>query len=993
MKLYILLLTISVPLIFLIGYPHEEKPHHPDVSDFNKSERVQNNFQVPEGFVVEEVFGNDEVGSVVAITFDNKGRMVLAKEFGEIVVMVPSGEGDFEQHVVSDQIINSQGIVYDGPDLIVTAIGPEGVGLYRVVDETGDGVGEHVELIANVNRRIEDHGPHAPIWGPDGKLYWMHANVSAIYDDPAPLSPVRRHHDASLLLRGGGFGGGFYRLPEGSVYRRGVARHVNRNEPVESSLDWELYVMGLRNAYDFSFNLIGELFTWDSDHEPDLEMPWFRQTYSYHLLPGGEYGYREGAAVHPEYYFDNAPVLEDLGRGSPTGITTYLAYNYPEEYWDAFLFADWSRGRIILSKMTKVGASYTPESETFVFGSPLNVTDVEVGPDGNVYFSLGGRNTNGGVYRVVYTGTDKKQRPEVNNRIDDVLTMIQPRSAFSRQMAVDIKEELGVDAWREELLRIAQNNREDTERRIRAIELLEVFGPGFSENELILLSNDSSWEIRAVAVYYLGIRSSAPVRKVLAGLLHDADTFVQRRAAEALMRTGLHPSVEAPLSATEHIFPLLESDDDALRFAGRILLRTINPNRWREDALRLTEYPVATEALLAYVQTVGDHQEMYNYGRILNRQLELLKANPSDEQLLDLVRLMQYSMTKDMGARNLPVVESSSRVTGGVIFVPGAGWFHSDQTEPDGTMGSASVRIENLYTEIGNGLMERFPSDDWRLNREITRVFAYLQTDGALDRILEELTHEQDRKQQIHYIDMAVRFEDGWTDTLIDQVTGWFVRAAQNGSGGWAIASMRSDFLNHIPDHHAEIASASIEQAQSSEGVSIAAGRELSEEEVDNLIFNPQALHGNPSNGVMAYFKAACASCHTMGPVGIQYGPDLTNIGQRFTREDLVRKLVNPSENIADQYLAMNIRKGDGTVVTGTILDENSQRVILQLPGGGEMTIPASDITSMEESDVSTMPDGLLGLLSNQEMRDLILFLVEGTSAVPDSVFQQFIGE
>jgi hypothetical protein len=114
--------------------------------------------------------------------------------------------------------------------------------------------------------------------------------------------------------------------------------------------------MGLRNAYDFSFNLIGELFTWDSDHEPDLEMPWFRQTYSYHLLPGGEYGYREGAAVHPEYYFDNAPVLEDLGRGSPTGITTYLAYNYPEEYWDAFLFADWSRGRIILSKMTKESA-------------------------------------------------------------------------------------------------------------------------------------------------------------------------------------------------------------------------------------------------------------------------------------------------------------------------------------------------------------------------------------------------------------------------------------------------------------------------------------------------------------------------------------------------------------------------------------------------------------------------------------------------------------
>ncbi|MEX2364258.1 MAG: HEAT repeat domain-containing protein [Balneolaceae bacterium] len=963
--------------------------------DFQLSENAvvpATDFQVPEGFIVEEVFGNDVVGSVVAITFDNQGRMVIAKEFGEIIVMIPGQDESYESRLVSDQIINSQGIVYDGPDLLVTAVGPEGVGLYRVVDENGDGTGERVELIESVNRRIEDHGPHAPIWGPDGKLYWIHANVSAIYDEPAPLSPVRKYHDASLLLRGGGFGGGFYRLPEGSVYRNDIANHVPA-EVSKNQSDWELYVMGLRNAYDFSFNLIGELFTWDSDHEPDLEMPWFRHTYSYHLQPGAEYGYREGAAVHPEYYFDNAPTLEDLGRGSPTGISTYLSYNYPEKYWDGMLFADWSRGRILLSQMTKDGATYSPESETFVFGAPLNVTDLDIGPDGNMYFTLGGRGTNGGVYRVVYTGNDSKQSPVVNNRIDEVLAMNQPRSSFSRQKAVDIKEELGETAWQNELSSVARNQQEDTERRIRAVELSEVFGPGLSEEVLISLTDDALWEVRATATYYLGMKSSDNVRQTLAKLLHDDDAFVQRRAAEALMRTGLQPSVEAPLSPVEDIFPLLASEDDALRFAGRILLRTVNPNRWRESALSLTDYPLVTETLLAYVQTIGNHQEMYSFNRILNRQLELLKDNPTDEQLLDLVRLLQYTMTKDMGVRNFPVIDSGSRVMGGVIYVPGEGWFHSDQTNPDGTMGSAFSTVINLYSEVGRSLLDRFPSDDWRLNREISRVFAYLQTQEALDQILAELSNEQDRKQQIHYIDMAVRFEDGWTDESIEQVTEWFTNAARNGPGGGAIASMRSDFLNNIPDQQALIASARIEEVQSQESVSFEAGQDLTEEQVESLIFNPQALHGDPSGGVLAYYKAACASCHTMGPIGIHYGPDLTDIGQRFTREDLVRSIVYPSENIADQFLGVNITRNNGSTVTGAILDENNQRIILQIPGGGEMNIPISEIESREVSGESTMPEGLLGILSNQEMRDLILFLMEGTSAVPDSVFQEFLQE
>lgn len=953
-------------------------------------------FMVPEGFTVEQVAGNDQVGSVVAFTFDNQGRMVIAKEFGDIVAMIPRDDGTYEQRLVSDQLTNSQGIVYDGPDLLATVIGPEGVGLYRAIDENGDARAERVELIESVNRRIEDHGPHAPIWGPDGLLYWMQANTAGIYEDPAPLSPVRKFHEASLLSDRGGF----YRTPEGKVYRNEIAKHAGTAgyEPSRPNYsDWELYSMGHRNAYDFAFNLIGELFTYDSDHEPDLDMPWYRSTRTNHILPGGEYGYREGAAVHPDYYFDNAPLLEDMERGSPTGVETYLAYNYPEKYWDAPLFADWSRGRILVSILTKEGAGYVPESSNFVFGTPLNVTDLEVGPDGNLYFTLGGRDTEGGIYRIIYNGPDTMERPQINNPIDEVLTLIQPRSAFSRQRANDIKEQIGNEVWQQELTTVAGNTLAELERRIRAIELMAVHGTGLSENLLRTLAGDSVWQIRATAAYYLGMRSTENARQILAGLLDDSDQFVQRRAAEGLMRTGLHPAMEAPVSPTEDIFPLLASKDASLRFAGRILLRTINTNLWREEILQLTEYPQVTEALLAYVQTVGDHQDMYNYSRILNRQYELLQANPSEEQLLDLVRLMQYSMTKDQGVRGFPLVESSSRVTGGVLFIPGEGWFNSDQIDPDGTGGSSfSGRSQNLYTQLGLRLLDRFPGSDWRLNRELARILAYLQTDGAVNDILAELQTESNQKQQIHYVDMVTRIEAGWNDQNIETMSNWFVNAAENGLGGGDIAEMRSRFISYIPDEQGEIVMARIEEAQPEGGFGGffgGGGSDMSEEDVQALIFDPENTHGNPAAGFVAFEKAACIACHTFGPVGISQGPDLTTINQRFNREDIVRSIVYPSEVIADQYEGVTVTLTDGSIIYGTIVQENNQELILQIPGGGEITIPASQIESQQTAEVSMMPSGLMNELSNQERRDLLLFLLEGPSAIADSTLERINNE
>ncbi len=151
----------------------------------------------------------------------------------------------------------------------------------------------------------------------------------------------------------------------------------------------QLVAGGLRNVYDLAFSPEGELFIHDSDMESDIGTTWYRPTRLCHVLPGGEYGWRSGWANWPEYYVDLLPAIADTGRSSPTGAVFYNHVMFPEPYRNALFLGDWSEGRILVAHLKPNGASYTANVETFLSGQPLNVTDLDVGPDGWLYFVTG----------------------------------------------------------------------------------------------------------------------------------------------------------------------------------------------------------------------------------------------------------------------------------------------------------------------------------------------------------------------------------------------------------------------------------------------------------------------------------------------------------------------------------------------------------------------------------------------------------------------------
>jgi putative heme-binding domain-containing protein len=267
-------------------------------------------------------------------------------------------------------------------------------GLYRVTDSDGDGQLDKVTQLRQLNGGGE-HGPHAILPHPDGKsLVVVHGNQTRLTRfDRTRVPPIwGEDHLLPRMPDGRGFMAGVLG-PGGAIYRV---------DP--EGKDWELLCVGFRNEYDAAFNKFGDLFTYDADMEWDFNTPWYRPTRVCLVASGSEFGWRNGTGKWPPYYPDSLPAVVDIGPGSPTGVTFGYGAKFPAKYQEALFICDWSYGKMYAVHLEPQGAGYRGTFEEFVSGAPLPLTDLVVHSDGAMYFAIGGRNTQSGLYRVTYVG-------------------------------------------------------------------------------------------------------------------------------------------------------------------------------------------------------------------------------------------------------------------------------------------------------------------------------------------------------------------------------------------------------------------------------------------------------------------------------------------------------------------------------------------------------------------------------------------------------------
>ena len=349
------------------------------------------------GFAAEMIYKVDKkkYGSWITLVFDNQGRLIVSDQgaAGVFRLTLPNiGEKFSESDIEKLNLKNSvQGFLFAFDHLYMVRFGT----LSRAPVSADGEIGPE-EVISELDGGGE-HGPHSAIVSEDCKsIYVIGGNMTRKPEHE--FSRIQRNWKNDVLLEHYAYGH--------NAGGKAPAGFVMKFSP--DGKQRELMNMGYRNPVDFCLNRHGEMFVYDADMEWDIGAPWYRPTRINHGVSGGENGWRATPQKWRKYYADSVGSVVDLGPGCPTGVIAGANAKFPTHYRDALLVCDWTFATMYSIHLTPKGSSYTAESREFLSNTKgsLPLTDVQIGPDGNMYFTVGGRGGQSYLYRVYYKGNE-----------------------------------------------------------------------------------------------------------------------------------------------------------------------------------------------------------------------------------------------------------------------------------------------------------------------------------------------------------------------------------------------------------------------------------------------------------------------------------------------------------------------------------------------------------------------------------------------------------
>lgn len=410
--------------------------------------------------------------------------------------------------------------------------------------------------------------------------------------------------------------------------------------------------------------------------------------------------------------------------------------------------------------------------------------------------------------------------------------------------------------------------------------------------------------------------------------------------------------------AVQEAWPYLDSEDRALRFAARVAIEWQDPAQWREKALQEKKPRAAIAALVALARASSKDEfhrkpsdpkpDSALQKRILDAlgQIDSKKLS-SDQDRLDLMRAYTLAFTR-FG-------------------------------KPDeSTRQKVLARFDNLY-----------PSPKRELNAELAPMLVYLESPTAASRLVQALNSSPTQEEQIDLARTLRVLKTGWTPQLREGYFSWFLKAA-NFKGGASLAGFLRDIRNDAIANLSDSEKTALKTILETKPVvkspleALTARPLVKEWKVDDLV--PMLERGlkqkrNFEHGRQLFGGAGCAACHRFDTEGASIGPDLTGVAGRFNVRDLLESVVEPSKEISDQYGAIVIKKKDGDVVVGRVgnLNGDELMVIENMFAPNDFTnVKRQDIESIQPSTTSMMPEGLLNYFKEEEIQDLIAYLLSG---------------
>ncbi len=122
---------------------------------------------------------------------------------------------------------------------------------------------------------------------------------------------------------------------------------------------------------------------------------------------------------------------------------------------------------------------------------------------------------------------------------------------------------------------------------------------------------------------------------------------------------------------------------------------------------------------------------------------------------------------------------------------------------------------------------------------------------------------------------------------------------------------------------------------------------------------------------------AACKNCHRIGNVGVNLGPDLSQIGKKYPRHQLLEQILEPSKFMEPNFVPYLLETSDGRILSGLLAEQTERRVVLVDARNQRHTVARKDIELLVRQQKSLMPDLLVRDMTAQEVADLLAFLAQ----------------
>lgn len=131
---------------------------------------------------------------------------------------------------------------------------------------------------------------------------------------------------------------------------------------------------------------------------------------------------------------------------------------------------------------------------------------------------------------------------------------------------------------------------------------------------------------------------------------------------------------------------------------------------------------------------------------------------------------------------------------------------------------------------------------------------------------------------------------------------------------------------------------------------------------------------GDAAKGA-ASFAPLCGICHQINGAGIDFGPNLSDIGSRKTKEQIIESILDPNKVIEPGFESVMIKLESDETYMGMIAGETDAEVTVKAMGGAKTTVKKADIVSRTKQPMSLMPVGLYRALSTEDLVNVVEYL------------------